>query len=1022
MWEQIVLNLLSNALKFTFEGEIQVSLRQREDHAELTIRDTGTGIPESEMPRLFERFHRVEGARGRTFEGSGIGLALVQELAKLHGGTVRAESDYGRGSQFVVSIPLGRAHLPIAQTTDEVKQSSLTMTASVFVDEALRWFPSDEVGDPRPGARDSGDLPANPTTFAGPRPTILFADDNADLRDYVRRLLSDYYTVETVTDGEAALLAASEELPDLLLADVMMPRLDGFGLLKAWRAQTRTRNIPVILLSARAGEESRVEGLTAGADDYLVKPFSARELLARVSARLEITRLHRQALEREQKLRLAAQNAEQALKQARDELEQNVHQRTSQLSVINTELIKEIADRERAEVELTRVKDELAADLKTMIGLHELSTRLLATTQLQPLLEEILDAAIELLDADFGNIQLRDPDSRTLRIVAHRGFNQHFLDHFSKVDDEGASCGRAMLQEKRVIVEDVNTDPGFEPHRHIIALAGFRAVQSTPLFNRDGEPLGMISTHFRLPHRPSDHDLRFLDLYAHLAAEFIERRHASEALSASENRFRRYFELGLIGMAITSPSKGILEVNDELCRILGYERKELLKMTWADMTHPEDLAADVEQFNRVLSSENDGYTLDKRWICKDGRIIHSIMSAKGVRGPDGSVDYLVGLVLDTTERKEADAALRRSEQNLADGQRLSHTGSWRWNVATGECFWSLEHYRIFGLDPETFNPTMENTHRLIHPEDLPYLQEVLDQALREKSDFQVEYRLIRPDGTIRYHRSVGHPEVQESGELEFIGSVMDLTERRLAEDELRKAQAELAHVSRVTTLGELTASIAHEVNQPLGAIVTNGQACLRLLSCARPDLTTARECVDSIITDAVRASEVIKRIRAMLKKSTGGKSSHRINNTIRDVLDFTAAERGKNKISLTTELSKGLPLVIADRVQIQQVVLNLVLNSIEAMSEHEWQPRNLLIKTEQSRVNEVLITISDSGVGIEPQDRERIFEPFFTSKEGGLGLGLSISRTIIAAHGGRLWTAPNKSGPGTTFSFTLPAN
>jgi len=232
------------------------------------------------------------------------------------------------------------------------------------------------------------------------------------------------------------------------------------------------------------------------------------------------------------------------------------------------------------------------------------------------------------------------------------------------------------------------------------------------------------------------------------------------------------------------------------------------------MTHPDDLAADVAQFNRVIAGEIDGYMLDKRWIRKDGRIIDSIMSAKCLRRADGSVDYFVGLVLDTTERKHAEEKLRRSEAHLAEAQRIGHVGSWIWNVATGECLWSEEHFRIFGFDPDTFKPTKENTQRLIHPEDLPLVEQTLERAIREQSNFEVDYRLIRPDGAVRYHHGIGRPVEKPQGEPEFIGMVVDVTERREAEEALQKLQTELAHLTRVTAMGELAASIAHEINQP----------------------------------------------------------------------------------------------------------------------------------------------------------------------------------------------------------------
>ena len=299
MWEKVVLNLLSNAFKFTFEGEIEVRLRATGGAAELRVRDTGIGIAAEEMPHVFERFHRIEGARGRTYEGTGIGLALVQELVRQHGGSVGVESVFGEGSSFVVRLPFGQSHLPAERIQAARTLDSTALAAGTYADEALRWLPegAEGRGGEVPPPADIFELPRESAAAReeGKRPRILLADDNADMRDYVRRLLSARYEVEAVADGEAALQAARERTPDLVLTDIMMPRLDGFGLLKALREEAATAVIPVILLSARAGEESRIEGLEAGADDYLVKPFAARELLARVGTHLELARVRREA-------------------------------------------------------------------------------------------------------------------------------------------------------------------------------------------------------------------------------------------------------------------------------------------------------------------------------------------------------------------------------------------------------------------------------------------------------------------------------------------------------------------------------------------------------------------------------------------------------------------------------------------------------------------------------------------------------------------------------------------------------
>ncbi|GMA14293.1 ATP-binding protein [Deinococcus metallilatus] len=309
LWEKVVLNLLSNAFKFTFEGEIEVRLREEAGQVRLSVRDTGTGIPAHELPRMFERFHRIEGARGRSFEGTGIGLALVRELVSLHGGEITAESTLGQGTTFTVTLPLGHAHLPAERVVHRAGAGSQRVPVP-FLEEAAQWL----VPAPAPEV-EAGAAPTPPASGA-PRPRVLLADDNADLREYVTRLLGDQYDVRAVTDGQQALEAARAQAPDLVLSDVMMPHLDGFGLLRALREDPATRDIPVILLSARAGEEARLGGLEAGADDYLAKPFSARELRTRVRTHLELSGLRleaaRQARERGEELgrEVAARTAE----------------------------------------------------------------------------------------------------------------------------------------------------------------------------------------------------------------------------------------------------------------------------------------------------------------------------------------------------------------------------------------------------------------------------------------------------------------------------------------------------------------------------------------------------------------------------------------------------------------------------------------------------------------------------------------------------------------------------------------
>ena len=403
MWEKIVLNLLSNAFKFTFEGGIEVSLRAAGAHAELRVRDTGIGISAEEMPRLFERFHRVENARGRTHEGSGIGLALVQELVKLHGGAITADSAPGRGTTFVVRVPLGSAHLPADQMGASRPLDSTVTGAGPFVEEALRWLPdegTEDLASELPSRYEALPVPAPDGDHGSgaERPIVLVADDNGDMRQYIVRLLSERYRVTAVPDGEAALAAAREQAPELVLTDVMMPRLDGFGLLRKLRADPRTREVPVIMLSARAGEESRVEGMEAGVDDYLIKPFSARELLARVGAHLQMARIRREAAEA---LREADRRKDEFLAMLSHELRGPLAPLGNMLEVVkraegNTELVRHAyATMDRQLAQLVRLVDDLLDVSRITRNKMELRKE---RVELAPVLRQALEACRPLAD------------------------------------------------------------------------------------------------------------------------------------------------------------------------------------------------------------------------------------------------------------------------------------------------------------------------------------------------------------------------------------------------------------------------------------------------------------------------------------------------------------------------------------------------------------------------------------------------------------------------------------------------
>ena len=360
--------------------------------------------------------------------------------------------------------------------------------------------------------------------------------------------------------------------------------------------------------------------------------------------------------------------------------------------------------------------------------------------------------------------------------------------------------------------------------------------------------------------------------------------------------------------------------------------------------------------------------------------------------------------------------LRQSEAYLAEAQRLSHTGSFGWRVSTGEILWSEETLRIFQYGPST-KPTVELVLQRVHPEDVPLVKQTIERAAQDNEDFEVEHRLLMPDGFVKYVQVVVHAERDKSGEPRFVGAVMDVTERKRADEALRKAHANLTRVTRLTTMGELAASIAHEVNQPLAAVVTNANACLRWLDRESPDLDEARDAVRAIISDANRGSDVIARIRGLLKQEQPSKARLNINEVVRETIALARVDL--QGTVLQTELAASLPDVTADRVLLQQVLLNLTVNAIDAMKPVTDRPRVLRIHTKDYEGRAVLVAVQDTGVGLSLKQIEQIFETFYTTKPEGLGMGLSICRSIVEGYGGRLWAEPN-GGPGATFQFTMP--
>jgi PAS domain S-box-containing protein len=535
--------------------------------------------------------------------------------------------------------------------------------------------------------------------------------------------------------------------------------------------------------------------------------------------------------------------------------------------------------------------------------------------------------------------------------------------------------------------------------------------------------LGTFALYGRKPGEPTPQLQNVIGQMTHVTAVAIERARTVAALQESEERFRRMADAipEVIWITDLEPQR-VLYASPSFERIWGIPLEALYAnpRLWTDTIHPEDRASVRNAFAgwtggngcreydiefRVVQPSGD-----TRWIHERGVLI----------GNERGKPYRAsGISTDITERRRLEQERRRHEAILAEAERISLTGSSCWRLPSGELIWSQEMYRIFDFDPN-IAPTVDMVRARIHPDDLPHFDHTVEGAARDGSDFAVEPRLQMADGTIKHLQVLAHAFRDDRGNvIEFIGAVKDVTQRKESEDALHQVRSELAHVTRVTTLGELTASIAHELNQPLLGIVTNADTCLRLLAEDPPDLDGARDTARRTLRDGDRAAAVITRLRALFKKKGAGTETFDVNEAIQEVLVLMRSELNKSRIALQTELGSDVPLIMGDRVQFQQVILNLILNACEAMSSVLDHQRQLFIATQLDDGDHVQVAVRDSGVGLDPAARDRIFQPFYTTKREGMGMGLSISRSIVESHRGRL-RAESNDGPGATFMFTIP--
>jgi PAS domain S-box-containing protein len=529
-----------------------------------------------------------------------------------------------------------------------------------------------------------------------------------------------------------------------------------------------------------------------------------------------------------------------------------------------------------------------------------------------------------------------------------------------------------------------------------------------------------------------EQEFTWLGLFANHAAiaiaharafeEVAERQKAEaevrELASGLGAKIRRLVEANVVGIVMFDLEGAIIGANEAFLHMVQYSREDIDsgRTRWTDLTAAEWRDCD-ERAIAALKATGIFQPFEKEYLRKDGSRVPVLLGGAlfEAGGNEG-----VAFILDLSEQKRAEKALRRSEAFLAEGQRLGQIGSFSWRVATDEITWSEQLYRIYEL--EIGMPvTLELIRTRVHPEDVTLYEKMVEEVRGGGGgkDFEWQYRLMMPDHSTKYLHAVARATRDQDGRLEYIAAIQDVTARRLSEEARDKAKSELAHVARVMSLGTLAASIVHEINQPLSGIVINASTCQRMLAAAPPNVDGALEASRRTIRDADRASEVITRLRALFNRKGTATESVDLNEATREVIELSLSGLQRNEVVVRAELADDLPPVKGDRVQLQQVILNLIRNGSDAMSTVDDRRRELLIRTESDESGGVRLSVKDTGVGIDLQSQEKLFEAFYTTKGDGMGIGLSVSRFIIESHQGRLWAVRNK-GPGATFLFSIP--
>ncbi|HEY9612355.1 PAS domain S-box protein [Allocoleopsis sp.] len=1081
MWEKIILNLLSNAFKFTFKGEITVALRWADDHVELEIRDTGTGIPAEEMPHLFERFHRVEGARGRTYEGSGIGLSLVQELVKLHGGTIQVSSVVDQGTCFTILIPTGYAHIPKECIGKTRTLASTTMGAATYIEEALRWLPEEDTETQ--GHGDAGNLESSsprhrvspsPRLPLSPSAKILLADDNVDMRNYVKRLLvSQGYEVETVVDGIAAKQRVRQRLPDLVLTDVMMPGLDGLGLLRELRLDPITREIPIILLSARAGEESRIEGLEAGADDYLIKPFSARELLARVEATLKLAQMRQEATQREQELRMVSEAARSAAQSAKENLERVLASINDQFLVLDPEWrYTYVNDRvveavgigkedllgkciwdvfpEILESEFyIQVHRAVAEQRVVQFEYYHSSWQRCFENRVYPSANGVSILVTEITDRKQTEAALRQSEGRLqLALTAAQMFVWE-LDYKT----EWAVCSEVArevcgFQEGPLDDFIALTHPDdLEQLQQAVEEA---ITQGTPLsmdyriLSPDGQTRWLSS--WGTTYRGLDGQLERMigvsvDITKRKQVE-ADRERLLQELALERARFEAVLRQMPAGVMIADAASGKLVLtNEQAKQIVGYDYEQAPQLGEYDQVASfegfhldgQPYKADEYPLMRTVgrplrTSLQTGETITNEEIelhRGDGSRIFMNANSTPIRDIKGHIVAAVVVFQDVTEHKLAQEALRTSEERFRVIVNQATAGITLTDL-TGQFL--LANQRFCDIVGYSMAELLHKRKQdITHPEDRPHHTELFQRLVTQGQDFVIDKRYIRKDGSEVWVSNHVVATRDSSGKPQnVIAIVLDITERKRAEVEratlLTREQAARVEAEAANRIkDEFLAVLSHELRSPLNPIL----GWSRLLQTRKFDAARTAEALAIIERNAKLQAELIEDLldvsRILQGKLSLNAAPVALASAIEAAMETVRLAAEAKSIQMYTQLEPEVGAVSGDASRLQQIIWNILSNAIK------FTPPGGRVDIRLERMgSQAQITVSDTGKGIPVDFLPYVFDYFrqadatTTRNFGGLGLGLAIVRHLVELHGGTVQADSPGEGQGATFIVRLP--